>query len=177
MEKQNKSLLTFRISIAVRIMAAGASIASSWMMLTNHENALVFGMMPMLAKYSYVPSFKLMAYANVVAGVLAVLSLCALVVVAAVSRKKMTPNGYFFLFLHDLVVMTLVMAGSSAATAEGNVGRHGNPHSGWMPICGYVGHFCSRATASIALSYSAFFLFLALTVLSAFSARNSTSSA
>lgn len=64
------------------------------------------------------------------------------------------------------------MSAFSAATSEGYIGKYGNTHAGWLPICGYVHGYCNRGTLSLAFSFASFLLLFILTVLSASAARH-----
>ncbi|CAL1389190.1 unnamed protein product [Linum trigynum] len=71
------------------------------------------------------------------------------------------------------MVMGLVVAGCSAAMAIGVIGKYGENHSGWMPICDHFHRFCNRGTTSLALSYISLVLLFILTIMSS---RNSSRS-
>ncbi|GMH16714.1 hypothetical protein Nepgr_018555 [Nepenthes gracilis] len=152
--------------IFLRIFALVASAISAWLMLTAEEKAIVYGM-AMSAKYSYSPAFKFAAFANVVASAFALLSLCLTFIVI----RKGNPSNYFFLFMHDLVIMSVVLGGCAAATAIGYVGKYGNSEAGWLPICDHFTSFCNRVTSSVILSYASTVSFLFLTVISALNSR------
>lgn len=79
---------------------------------------------------------------------------------------------FFFLFVFFTQLMVLlVLAGCAAASAIGYVGRYGNDHSGWSPICDHFAKFCKRITNSVILSYLAVFFLLMLTITSASKSR------
>ena len=68
-------------------------------------------------------------------------------------------------------MMSLVLAGCAAATAIGYVGRYGNSHAGWVPICDHFENYCNRITLSVIFSYLAFVFLLMLTIMSANKSR------
>jgi uncharacterized protein (TIGR01569 family) len=68
-------------------------------------------------------------------------------------------------------MMSLVLAGCAAATAEGFIGRYGNSHAGWIPICDHFGKFCNKMTTSVILSYLSLSFLLMLTIISASKSR------
>lgn len=68
-------------------------------------------------------------------------------------------------------MMCLILAGCAAATAVGFVGKYGNSHSGWMPICNHFVRFCHRTTISLMVSYFSLLFLLILTVTSASNSR------
>lgn len=52
--------------------------------------------------------------------------------------------------------MTVLLASSiSAALAIANVGKKGNTHAGWLPVCGQVPKFCDHATGALIAGFSA----------------------
>lgn len=63
-------------------------------------------------------------------------------------------------------MMILVLAGCAAATAEGYIGRYGNSHSGWTPICDNFGKFCNKMMSSVILSYLSVSFLVMLTITS-----------
>lgn len=71
----------------------------------------------------------------------------------------------------QLVTMTAISS-FSAAMAEGYIGKYGNTHAGWLPICRYVHGYCTRVTLSLAMSFASFILLFLLTVLTASAARH-----
>ncbi|KAF2311570.1 hypothetical protein GH714_024913 [Hevea brasiliensis] len=115
--------------ICLRSFAIAATFAAAWLTLTNKESIHV-GIFVVDARYSYSSAFRFFAFANVVVCAFSVLSLMFLFVVC---RYGSNPAYFFFMFLNDLMMMCLVLAGCAAATAVGFVGKYGNSHSGWMP--------------------------------------------
>lgn len=68
-------------------------------------------------------------------------------------------------------MMSLVLAGCASETAVGYIGRYGNSHAGWSPICDHFGKFCNQTMTSVVLSYLALSFLLALTIMSAGTSR------
>ena len=71
----------------------------------------------------------------------------------------------------QLTTLTAISA-FSAAMSDGYIGKYGNTHAGWLPICGYVHNYCNRVTLSLALAFASFLLLFILTVLTASAARH-----
>ncbi|GAV62723.1 DUF588 domain-containing protein [Cephalotus follicularis] len=169
---QNLTLKTQKLfigsQICLRIATIATTMAAMWLALTSKQSVALFGFV-LEARYNYSPAFQFFAFANAIACVFSLLSLFFVVMIA---RQAFIPNKCFILFLHDLVMMSLVLAGCAAATAIGYVGKYGNSHSGWMPVCDHFGKFCKRMTASLILSYLAFFALLVLTITSAIKSRH-----
>ncbi|XP_027121365.1 CASP-like protein 1F1 [Coffea arabica] len=159
--------LSFMAQICLRLLATVATLAAAWIILTSKQTVAVFGMV-VDARYSYSPAFKFFAYANVIVCAVSALSLLLLLVI---SYKSLVGMKFFYFFLHDLMVVTLLMAGCAAATAIGYVGQHGNSHTGWMPICDDFGKFCRKVAISVALSYFGVMVYLLLTIISAVNSR------
>nr|XP_009783527.1 PREDICTED: CASP-like protein 1F1 [Nicotiana sylvestris]XP_009783528.1 PREDICTED: CASP-like protein 1F1 [Nicotiana sylvestris]XP_009783529.1 PREDICTED: CASP-like protein 1F1 [Nicotiana sylvestris]XP_009783530.1 PREDICTED: CASP-like protein 1F1 [Nicotiana sylvestris] len=76
------------------------------------------------------------------------------------------------MFIHDLMMMVLLLAGCAAATSIGFVGKYGVRQAGWMPICDHVSKFCHRVADSVMLSYLGVFFYLCLTIISANRSRH-----
>lgn len=68
-------------------------------------------------------------------------------------------------------ILSLALAGCAAATAIGYVGKYGNRHSGWSPICDQFGEFCKRVTNAVIFAYLAVLFLLMLTIISASKSR------
>ncbi|KAJ8559765.1 hypothetical protein K7X08_003823 [Anisodus acutangulus] len=153
--------------ILLRILATAFTLASTWILLTSKQTVTVFGL-EMDARYSYSPIFKFFALANMIGCAFSVLSLFLAFVVG---HKGLDPKNSFYMFLHDLIVLALLLAGCAAATAVGYVGKYGEMHSGWMPICEHVSKFCHKVTSSVMLSYFAVLFYLCLAIISANQSR------
>ncbi|XP_075500460.1 CASP-like protein 1F1 [Primulina tabacum] len=157
----------FLTQISLRILAFAASLAAAWMMLTNKQNALVYGIW-VTASYSYSSAFKFFAYANLIACAFSVVSLF----LASIFRyTAINPTSYFAMFIHDLIITVLLMAGCAAATAIGFVGKYGVSQAGWLPLCDHFPPFCNRGSAATMLSYASVFLYMVLTIISANKSR------
>ncbi|XP_060171313.1 CASP-like protein 1F1 [Lycium barbarum] len=153
--------------IMLRIMATAFTLASTWIILTSKQTVTVFGI-EMDARYSYSPIFKFFAFANIIGCAFSVMSLF---LVSVLGHKGLDPKNYFYMFVHDLLAMALLLAGCAAATAVGYVGKYGEMHSGWMPICDHVSKFCHKVTNGVMLSYFAVLFYLCLTIISANQSR------
>ncbi|KAF3644101.1 CASP-like protein 1F2 [Capsicum chacoense] len=153
--------------ILLRILATTFTLASTWIILTSKQTVTIFGL-EMDARYSYSPVFKFFAFANMIGCAFSVLSL---LLASVLGHKVLDPKNYFYMFLHDLIVMALLLAGCAAATAVGYVGKYGEMHSGWMPICDHVPKFCHKVSNSVILSYFAVIIYLCLAIVSANQSR------
>ncbi|CAN4100612.1 unnamed protein product [Withania somnifera] len=163
--KSHKCLLGTQILL--RILAIAFTLAAALMMITSKQTVSLYGIQ-MDARYSYSSSFKFFAIANMIG---CALSIFSLLLASVIGHKNLGPRIYFFLFLHDLIMMGLLLAGCAAATAIGYVGKYGSSHTGWIPICDHVDKFCHKVTRSIMLSYIAVIIYLCLTIISANQSR------
>ncbi|PQP94441.1 CASP-like protein 1F2 [Prunus yedoensis var. nudiflora] len=140
--QQRMSLLLAQATL--RISAIVFTLIAISVIVTNAQSVIVFGL-KFEAHYTNSTAFKFLVGAN------------------AVQQLK----NYFFLLLHDVVMMVLIISGCAAATAIGYVGRYGEKKMTWQPTCGYVSKYCNRMSISLAFSYLAFFAYLLLTFTSA----------
>ncbi|KAJ8559764.1 hypothetical protein K7X08_003822 [Anisodus acutangulus] len=163
--KSQKCLLGTQILF--RILSTAFTLAATLIILTSKQTVTVFGI-EMDARYSYSSAFKFFALTNIIGCAFSVLSLF---LASFLGHKNLDPKNYFYMFLHDLIMMALLLAGCAAATAVGYVGKYGEMHSGWMPICDHVSKFCHKVTTSVMLSYFAVILYLFLTIISANQSR------
>ncbi|KAK6155349.1 hypothetical protein DH2020_009597 [Rehmannia glutinosa] len=95
------------------------------------------------------------------------LSVLSVILVISLNGPKSNPKNYFYLLLHDMVGLLLLLSGCSAAMAIGYVGRFGMVQTGWMAICDRVEKFCDKIMVSIVSSFVAIICLLVLTVMSA----------
>ncbi|KAK9120177.1 hypothetical protein Scep_018270 [Stephania cephalantha] len=130
---------------ALRALGIAAALIAIGLMSTGKQAVELLGFQ-LVAKYSYSPILRYFVIVSTIACGLSALSLGC--------------------FLYSVVV-GLALTGSSAATAMGYVGRYGDSHAGWMPICGTFGRFCDRMTVSVAFSFFAAVVYMALAVWSA----------
>ncbi|XP_055831744.1 CASP-like protein 1F1 [Solanum dulcamara] len=163
--KSHKGLLATQILL--RILSIAFTLAAIVMILISKQTVTVYGI-EMEARYTYSSAFKFFAIANMIGCAFSVLSL---ILASVLGHKSVDPKNYFYMFLHDLIMMALLLAGCAAATAIGYVGQYGESHSGWMPICDHVDKFCRKVRHSIILSYIAVLLYLCLTIISANQSR------
>jgi len=153
-----------KVQIMLRVLAILLASAAMVTMLTSRESVNFFGIL-MEARYTYSSAFKFLMAAD---AVVFAFSLLSLIFVFLLSRSKPNPCSYFTVFLHDLVVVLLMMAGCGAATAIGVVGRDGMAQVGWLAMCGNVSKFCHKMTFSVALSYLVMICYIVLTVTSVY---------
>ncbi|KAK8338878.1 hypothetical protein V6Z11_A09G284600 [Gossypium hirsutum] len=161
--------------ICLRIAATATAMAAAWVIFTANQTVEVSACLLMLDIAIHLLSSKttsscfimFFAYANAIAFGFSLMSLFFLFF----ARHALTATIYFFFFLHDLMMMSLVLSGLAAGTVIGMVARDGNGHTGWLKICDRFEKFCDKVTVSMALSYVAVVCLLVLTVMSAGKSR------
>ncbi|CAL5097683.1 unnamed protein product [Urochloa decumbens] len=128
------------ISIVLRLAAAGAAAAAAIIMVTSHETTSFFGI-EMDAKYSYTPSLVFFVVAFAVASAY---SLLVILVRPGSTVARLV-------LLTDVVIMVgmLLTGAVAAAGAIADVGRNGNEHAGWLPICGQVRAYCGHVAGAL----------------------------
>ncbi|KAE8721752.1 ARM repeat superfamily protein isoform 1 [Hibiscus syriacus] len=160
--------LVFAAQILFRIAATGTALAAACVIFNAKQTVVVMGM-SFDAKYTYSPAFKFFALANAIACGFTFLSL---VMAMLFSRHGLTASIYFIFFLHDLLMVSLMLSGVVAGTTIGAVGRDGNSKTGWLKICNRFEKYCGQVSTSLMLSYVAMICLLVLTITSAAKSRN-----
>ncbi|XP_061352403.1 CASP-like protein 1F2 [Gastrolobium bilobum] len=148
----------------LRILAIALSAASIAVTTTNKETVVLFTML-FDARFYYSSSLKFFVAANAVVCALSVVTLIMNFLLGKQASQR--KEYYLFLFIHDILMTVLLMAGCAAATAIGYVGQFGEDHMGWLPMCDHVRKFCTTNLISVVLSYLAFFAYLGLNILTA----------
>ncbi|KAL7088956.1 hypothetical protein ACP275_13G159800 [Erythranthe tilingii] len=128
----------------LRLLALGATVSATVLMVTSHDSALVFNI-KFEAKYTNSPTFKYFVLINAIASGYTLILLL-------LSCK--TSFGHLILAL-DLIMTLLLESSISACIAIGQVGKKGNSHAGWLPICGQVPKFCDHVTGAMIAGFAA----------------------
>ncbi|KAG5010601.1 hypothetical protein JHK82_019246 [Glycine max] len=154
---KTKRLLT----LFLRFLAIGATIAAVIVMVTSHESTEVFNL-TFTAKYSNDPAFKYFVVAEAIA--------CGYSLILLFTCSQ-TSLGRLVLIL-DVVIAMLLTSSVSAALAIAHVGKKGNTHAGWLPICGQVPKFCDHVTGALVAGFAAAIIYLILIFCPLYSAQN-----
>ncbi|OWM77464.1 CASP-like protein 1C3 [Punica granatum] len=147
------------LALLLRVIALGATVAAIVIMVTSHDSATVLNL-TFEAKYSNTPAFRYFVIAEAVAGGYSVLALL------------LSFNSLFsrLVLMMDVVIAMLLSSSISAALAIAHVGKKGNSHAGWLPICGQVPNFCDKVTGALIAGFIASILYLLLILYSLHSA-------
>ncbi|OEL26330.1 CASP-like protein 1C1 [Dichanthelium oligosanthes] len=126
------------ISVVLRLAAAGAAAAAAIIMVTSHESTSLFGI-EMNAKYSYTPSFVFFVVAFAVAFAYSLLVILV--------RPGSTASR--LVLLSDVIIGMLLTGAVAATGAISDVGKNGNTHAGWLPICAQVQDYCNHVMGAL----------------------------
>ncbi|XP_044502114.1 CASP-like protein 1F2 [Mangifera indica] len=153
----------FMAQVILRILAIAFTLAAISIMLSSTESLMILGI-KIVATYSNSSALRFLLGANITGCILSFLSL---IFVCFISRSESYLKKCFYLFLHDMAIMVLLISGCAAASAIGYVSVHGEAKIGWMAVCDIASKFCNRVMISLGLSYLGFFSYLALTIMAA----------
>uniref|UniRef100_A0ACD6A209 Uncharacterized protein n=1 Tax=Avena sativa TaxID=4498 RepID=A0ACD6A209_AVESA len=114
-------------------------------------------------KFKDMPAFVYFVIANAIA------SLYNLAVVLVMRRRLVQGRVQHLVLVHmtDMVIMVLLATGAAAAASMAELGKNGNLHAHWNPVCNKFGSFCTRGGVSLVSSFLGVALMLALNLLSA----------
>ncbi|KAF5473090.1 hypothetical protein F2P56_009732 [Juglans regia] len=142
-------------TLLLRLLALTATLAATLVMVTAHDSTEVMHF-TFKAKYSYEPAFKYFVVAEAIA------SGYSLIVLFLSSKNSFSR----LVMILDMVVAMLLISSVSAAMAVAYVGKKGNIHAGWLPICGEVAKFCNQATGALISGLLAAIMYLLLLIYS-----------
>ncbi|KAI4322671.1 hypothetical protein L6164_022342 [Bauhinia variegata] len=134
-----------------RFLAFSATLASVIVMTTSHERTS-FLTLSIEAKYTISPAFKYFVIAYSIVTVYGFL-------VLFLPRESLL---WRLVVALDLVFTMLLISSISAALAIAYVGKKGNNHAGWLPICDQVSKFCDRVTGALAAGFAAVIIYIVL---------------
>ncbi|OMO76426.1 hypothetical protein CCACVL1_15666 [Corchorus capsularis] len=126
------------ITILLRLLALGACISATVVMITSHDSADVLNM-KFSAKYTNTPTFKYYVIAEAIAAGYSL-------IVLFLSSKSLC---WRLIVISDVVMAMLLTSSISAALAIAQVGKKGNTHAGWLPVCDQVPKFCDHVTGAL----------------------------
>ncbi|XP_050290769.1 CASP-like protein 1C1 [Quercus robur] len=138
-------------TLLLRLLALGATLAATIIMVTSHDSAEVLNL-TFEAKYSNESTFKYFVIAEAVASGYSL-------IVLFISSKSLLRHLVMIL---DVVITMLLSSSVSAAMAIAHVGKKGNSHTGWLPICGQVHKFCNQVTGALIAGFIAAIIYLVL---------------
>ncbi|XP_030466480.1 CASP-like protein 1C1 [Syzygium oleosum] len=135
--------------LVLRLLAFGATASAAIVMGTSRQRASVFSI-SFEAKYSDIPSFKYFLIAN------AIVSVYSFLVIFLPAETLL----WRLVAAFDLAVTMLLTSSISAALAVAQVGKDGNAHAGWLPICGQVPTYCDHVTGALGAGFAGLILYV-----------------
>nr|A7R333.1 RecName: Full=CASP-like protein 1C1; Short=VvCASPL1C1 [Vitis vinifera] len=143
------------ITTLVRLLVLGAALSATIVMVTSHDSAEVLNL-SFDAKYTNARAFVYFAITNAIASGYSFIALFL---------SFSTPLWHL-VFLLDVFMTLLLTSSISVALAIADVGKKGNSHAGWLPVCGQVPEFCDHVTGALIAGFSAAVLYLVLLLFS-----------
>ncbi|TKW29547.1 hypothetical protein SEVIR_3G402400v4 [Setaria viridis] len=153
----------------LRAAAALATAVAAAVMALNTQSytavVAIVGTRPLTqtftAKFRDTPAFVYFVIANAIAGVY---NLLVLIIRRLILRRR---TSSLVVQMLDMVIMALLATGAATAASMAELGKNGNLHARWNPMCDKFGSFCSRGGIAIVSSFIGVVLMLALNLLSA----------
>ncbi|XP_004295628.1 PREDICTED: CASP-like protein 1C2 [Fragaria vesca subsp. vesca] len=137
----------------LRLLTFAATLVATIVMVTSHDSTNVLNL-TFKAKFSNAPAFKYFVVVEAIA--------CAYSLVIMFLSSK--GSLWRLVIILDVVVAVLLASSVSSALAIASVGKKGNMHAGWLPICGQVPKFCNHVTAALVAGFVAAILYFLLVI-------------
>ncbi|KAG6480466.1 hypothetical protein ZIOFF_063966 [Zingiber officinale] len=129
---------SFRVLyLLLRLLAAAAALSAAIVMATSHDSTTLLGI-TLEAKFQYNPAFEFLVIAN---GIGFCYSLIALFIPSSLLSR--------LVIMFDVIIAMLLTAAIAAAGAMAQLGKNGNTHAGWLPVCDQVPNFCDHAMGAM----------------------------
>ncbi|XP_059664662.1 CASP-like protein 1C2 [Cornus florida] len=147
--------------LVLRLLAFGATLSAAIVMATSHQKTS-FLTVSLEAKFSHTPAFKYFLIANVIGSVYSFL------VLFLPSESQLRR----LVVALDLVMTMLLTSSVSSALAVAYVGKKGNSHAGWLPICGQVHKYCNQVAGAMIAGFIGVIIYMLLLLYSIHSVLN-----
>ncbi|KAK8913911.1 hypothetical protein KSP39_PZI024211 [Platanthera zijinensis] len=125
-------------TLLLRILAMAAAISAAVVMATGRQTTTFFNL-TLKAEFSQTPSFIFFVIAYAIASLYSLLALF------------IQPTSLFsrWVGVFDVIISMLMTAAMGAAVAIAQVGKKGNKHAGWLPICEEVSKYCNQIMGAL----------------------------
>nr|CAD1843467.1 unnamed protein product [Ananas comosus var. bracteatus] len=120
----------------LRLFAAAATLVAAVVMATSHETTSYFGF-TMEAKFQYTSSFVLLV----------------LLIPSTSSFSRLV-------IATDVIIGMLLTSAVAATGALSELGKNGNQHAGWLPICGQIHEFCNHVMGALICAFVGLLIYL-----------------
>nr|CAB3466479.1 unnamed protein product [Digitaria exilis] len=147
--------------VVLRTAAALTTVVAAAVMALNTQSytavVAIIGTKPLMQTFTA----KYFVIANAIAGTY---NLLVLIIRRLILQRR---TASLVVHMLDMVIMALLATGAATAASMAELGKKGNLHARWNPICDKFGSFCSRGGIAIVSSFIGVALMLALNLLSA----------
>ncbi|CAL9125715.1 unnamed protein product [Musa acuminata var. zebrina] len=169
-QSQPKSKLLLSLRLAAVLATATATVVMALNKQSTRMAVAVVGTSPILktftAAFQQTPAFVNFVIANAIA------SLYNLLVLLLRPFLKAKPHD-ILVHLLDEVIFALVATGAAAAASMAELGKNGNVHARWNPICDRFEAFCIRGGLALMASFAGALLLLLMNAFSTFTLHKS----
>ncbi|CAN6329841.1 unnamed protein product [Urochloa humidicola] len=152
-----RAAATVATTVAAAVMALDAQSYTAVVAIVGTRPL----MQTFTTEFRDIPAFVYFVIANAIAGAY---NLLVLIIRRLILRRR---TASLVLHMLDMVIMALLATGAATAASMAELGKNGNLHARWNPICDRFGSFCSRGGIAIVSSFIGVALMLALNLLSA----------
>ncbi|XP_010904649.1 CASP-like protein 1B1 [Elaeis guineensis] len=151
---RHKARVLGLLLVLLRLAALLATVTATIVMALNKQTksitAAFVGTNPIIqtftAKFQQTPAFVYFVIANAVASLY---NLLVLLLRPFMKRKA----HEIFEHLGGMVMVSVVASGAAAAAAMAELGKNGNLHARWNPICNRFDAFCCRGGVALIASF------------------------
>ncbi|KAL3629389.1 hypothetical protein CASFOL_026611 [Castilleja foliolosa] len=154
-----------KVDFVMRLVAAISTLGSTIAVGTINRT------IPFLAQFVHLkyrsrelPTFTFFFITNATTTAYLVISLVLSIFHILKSDAKMTRT---LLIILDMIILTLLTSGASAAAAIIHLAHRSNGQTNWVSICQRYGSFCERVSGSLAGSFIGVIVLMLLIILSA----------
>ncbi|KAK4477604.1 hypothetical protein RD792_016841 [Penstemon davidsonii] len=154
------SILDFILRIIALISTLGSAIA----MGKSNNKLPFFTRFISKGEYQDLPTFMFFVVANSITSAYLVLSLALSIFHILKSGAKVTRTVLITL---DMIILSLLMSGASAAAAIVHLAHKGNVRANWFAICQEYNSFCDRVSGSLVGSFIGILVLMLLILFSA----------
>ncbi|KAJ6835904.1 CASP-like protein 1B1 [Iris pallida] len=158
--KKMVSLLPVLLRVAVVLLTLAAALAMGLNRQSRSITVAIVGTTPIIqafvAKFQHTPAFVYFVIAN---ATVSTYNLLVLLLSFFLSKRK---AYHLTVHIMDLVMMALLATGAAAAASMAELGKNGNYHARWSPICDRFEAYCHRGGLALTASFIGAFLLTTL---------------
>ncbi|KAM1004888.1 hypothetical protein PS2_004970 [Malus domestica] len=154
---QTRRIFTF----VLRLLALAATVSATIVMVNSHDSTRVLNL-TFKAKFSDSPTFTYFVIVE------AIVSGYNLIILLLSSKGSL----WRIVIILDVVAALLLTSSMSAALAIAQVGKKGNTHAGWLPICGQVSRFCNHVSGALVAGILAAIFYYVLNLFTLYNVLN-----